>query len=298
VLFSTFGSKNSQRLSATQVDSSDASESLNVISMQEPSLKDTGPRSFTDVASGQPGNIDVPATIESVNNVDVLFQDWQNELPDSEILAQYMDLFEEFPDNDQYGSHTQFAQPVGSSSVHSQIPQKDNSSYFISPLPWVSDWTLLYPTDDDSRATLLQQKVFNLPSQAEISILIRLFFTYVQQRLPVLLERDFYILLTQESFQDGQSAPPPISLAMLYAIMFAACPVSIVSGKVGAGPQADSVKYLSTESSLSHLESSIRAKRCEFYSRAAVMMLSFLHIFGELPNGHSYFSNLVVKWML
>ncbi|KAK5050545.1 hypothetical protein LTR84_003826 [Exophiala bonariae] len=119
--------------------------------------------------------------------------------------------------------------------------------HFKSPYPWVRNWSLSYANDESRHTKLVKERAFVLPSADEIQTSFMLYFTHMQVRLPVLSEREFHQLLTEEH-------PKPISLALLYAILFVTTPYLAAEGKKVAG------------------YSSIFAATCEFYSRAALLL--------------------------
>ncbi|KAK5461983.1 hypothetical protein LTR20_005932 [Exophiala xenobiotica] len=121
----------------------------------------------------------------------------------------------------------------------------DTACHFKSPYPWLRDWSLSYAKDDSTHTKLVRERAFILPSADEIQTSIMLYFSHMQSRLPVLNERQFHQLLTAED-------PKPISLALLYAVLFVSTPYLAAEGKRMAG------------------YNTIFAATCEFYSRAAV----------------------------
>ncbi|KEF54508.1 uncharacterized protein A1O9_09675 [Exophiala aquamarina CBS 119918] len=123
----------------------------------------------------------------------------------------------------------------------------DTECHFKSPYPWLRDWSLSYAQDDSRHTKLVRERAFALPSADEIQTSIMLYFTYMQARLPVLNEREFHQLLTEED-------PKPISLALLYAVLFVTTPYLAAEGKKVAG------------------YNTIFAATCEFYSRAALLL--------------------------
>ncbi|EXJ76135.1 uncharacterized protein A1O5_00643 [Cladophialophora psammophila CBS 110553] len=123
----------------------------------------------------------------------------------------------------------------------------DTACHFKSPYLWLRDWSLSYAKDDSRHTKLVRVRAFVLPSADEIQTSIMLYFTHMQARLPVLNEREFHQLLTEED-------PKPISLALLYAVLFVTTPYLAAEGKRVAG-------YNTTF-----------AATCEFYSRAALLL--------------------------
>ncbi|KAJ9504281.1 hypothetical protein H2202_000337 [Exophiala xenobiotica] len=123
----------------------------------------------------------------------------------------------------------------------------DTACHFKSPYPWLRDWSLSYVKDDSTHTKLVRERAFILPSADEIQTSIMLYFTHMQSRLPVLNERQFHQLLTEED-------PKPISLALLYAVLFVSTPYLAAEGKRMAG------------------YNTIFAATCEFYSRAALLL--------------------------
>lgn len=143
--------------------------------------------------------------------------------PDEDILGQYMDLADI---GDPFNFHAGASQPAqdfslnnGSCASDTTSPSADATCYFRSPFSWVRDWVVSRAHDDGQHTKLLKERAFILPSSDEIRMAITLYFTHLQSRLPVLSEHEFHGLLT-----GAQSKP--ISLALLYAILFVATPVS------------------------------------------------------------------------
>jgi hypothetical protein len=146
---------------------------------------------------------------------------------DEDIFSQFMDVsdvgdpfylnsapfhpVQRAPNND--GDFSSSASVTTSSPV-------DTACHFKSPYPWLRDWSLSYAKDDSRHTKLVRERAFVLPSADEIQTSIMLYFTYMQARLPVLSEREFHQLLTDED-------PKPISLALLYAVLFVTTPVSL-----------------------------------------------------------------------
>lgn len=144
---------------------------------------------------------------------------------DEATLDQYMDLADI---GDPFNFYTgPIHHPVqdlsltdGSCRSESVIsPSADAICEFRSPLPWVRDWSLSHGNDDGRHTKSLKERAFVLPSSEEIRTAFMMYFTHLHPRLPVLREREFHCLLTNEQCE-------PISLALLYAILFAATPVS------------------------------------------------------------------------
>jgi hypothetical protein len=95
---------------------------------------------------------------------------------------------------------------------------------FKSPLTWVADWRV---QNDRKYAEAVEQRAFNLPPATEINKLVKLYFTYAHHRLPVLHERHIYRLVDRVQDPDGNGHGTPISLALLYAMLFFACEVRV-----------------------------------------------------------------------
>ena len=144
---------------------------------------------------------------------------------DETTLDQYMDLAELGDPLNFYTGPIQH--PVEDLSITDRSfrsesvtsPPVDATCEFKSPLPWVRDWSLTHGNDDGRHTKSLKERVFVLPSSEEIRTAFMMYFTHLHPRLPVLSEREFHYLLTNEQCK-------PISLALLYAILFAATPVS------------------------------------------------------------------------
>ncbi|KAJ9602996.1 hypothetical protein H2200_012291 [Cladophialophora chaetospira] len=154
----------------------------------------------------------------ATDDMDLYFD---NSFPDEDILGQYMDLADiGDPFNFNIGaSHSiqDISLNNGSSVSETTSPAADATCYFRSPLPWVRDWMVSRAHDDGQNTKWLKESAFILPSSDEIRTAIMLYFTHVQPRLPVLSEREFHGLLTEVQSK-------PISLALLYAILFVATP--------------------------------------------------------------------------
>lgn len=152
--------------------------------------------------------------------------------------------------------------PLSSGASATTPSPMDAVCHFRSPFPWLRDWSLSHAKDDSRHTKLVQERVFVLPSADEIRTAIMLYFTYMQPRLPVLNECEFHQLLTEDD-------PKPISLALLYAILFVTTPVSIVR-TVSRAANLTIHQYLAAEGMRVAGYNSIFAATCEFYSRAAV----------------------------
>lgn len=95
----------------------------------------------------------------------------------------------------------------------------------ICPLDqWVEDWPVK-DLDDRRWTELASIKALSRPDLGIVHRLLRLYFQYINPRLPVLSERDIYHLIHPELRSEGIQ-PNSISLALLNAIMFAASSVS------------------------------------------------------------------------
>ncbi|KIW79443.1 hypothetical protein Z517_06055 [Fonsecaea pedrosoi CBS 271.37] len=173
------------------------------------------------------------------------------EFSDEQILEQYMNLTDVFDPS--VTAAMSVGHPLGLSPASVEPPVQHRRHVFKSPLPWVADWVMESHKDDDAYTQLVEQRVLHLPEISEISLSVQLYFTYVHHRLPLLDERDFYLLVNGTEDELSERPLTPISLALLYCIMFAACPYSKVRGM-----DPSQIRTL-------------RAKRNEHYSRATFL---------------------------
>lgn len=152
-------------------------------------------------------------------NDDLMFADF----PDADILEQYLNYTDVFDP-----SLTELMDFEVDSDLSSKTQDlvHDEAYVFKSPLAWVADWSVENLRNDRKYAEVVEQRVFNLPRTSEIATLVRLYFTHAHHRLPVLSERYFYHLTDQRNSKSSGQSLEPISLALLYAIMFFACSVS------------------------------------------------------------------------
>lgn len=154
---------------------------------------------------------------------DPIFLNLQTAFPNADILEQYwnqanvldpsfIDLLEDDYTNDL--------------SIEATVPASEAICVFKSPLPWVADWSIQDHKGRHKYTEAIEQRAFNLPPVSEIDKLLQLYFSHAHHQLPVLSPRFFFRLVN--THQDQMSADPtePISLALLYAIMFFACAVS------------------------------------------------------------------------
>ena len=145
--------------------------------------------------------------------------------PEADILEQYLNYTDTFDP-----SLTELLDvdliPEPSSKPRDSQMLHDEAYVFKSPLAWVANWSVENLRGDPRYAEVVEQRVFNLPRISEILTLLRLYFSHAHHRLPVLNEHYFYILTGQRHGHSPERSPEPISLALLYAIMFAACTVS------------------------------------------------------------------------
>lgn len=105
-----------------------------------------------------------------------------------------------------------------SHSNHASLDQCD----YPSPLFWVANW--LGP--ELSQLASLKTSNTSLPPET-VESLLRDFFQFVNPTFPVVSEWDVYRLTHPEKIQLEERLPP-MSLALFYAIMFAACAVRLL----------------------------------------------------------------------
>jgi hypothetical protein len=89
-----------------------------------------------------------------------------------------------------------------------------------STLLWVSTWCQC-KLDKTALEKLTEADVFAIPSPETIDCLLRYFFQFKHPRLPVLNEWHMYCLVNNHTVGNDE-IPSPISLALLYAILFSA----------------------------------------------------------------------------
>jgi hypothetical protein len=102
-----------------------------------------------------------------------------------------------------------------------ETPNDDDcpcASPCTSTIPWVSTWCRR-KLDTTTLERLENADVFAVPSPETIDCLFRYFFQFKHSRLPVLNEWHMYCLLNNRPVV-GDEMPSPISLALLYAILF------------------------------------------------------------------------------
>jgi hypothetical protein len=142
-------------------------------------------------------------TVECLNNC----------LPDEDgLFTEYVDFNDE----------SQFANPeVGQSlnyprAIATSPPTISQDSHgFISPLPWVQDWSMPYASAE----------ITTLPKLQTIKKLIRLYFIYFHPTFPIMIEREFHDMVQSNSPSENEPHPKSISLVLLNAIMFVASTV-------------------------------------------------------------------------
>ncbi len=154
---------------------------------------------------------------------DIVFTNLQNEFPDADVLEQYLNYANVFDPS--LTDPLVADAPSVTPSCHT-LPAPEEGYAFKSPFAWVADWSTRDSKTDERYAELVEQRVFNLPPIPEITELIQLYFSHAHHRLPVINEHYFY-RLTQACYGKGLDRDlTPVSLALLYAIMFFACSVS------------------------------------------------------------------------
>jgi hypothetical protein len=89
-----------------------------------------------------------------------------------------------------------------------------------STIPWVSTWCRR-KLDKTALEKLTEADVFAIPSSETIDCLLRYFFQFKHPRLPVLNEWHIYCLVNNHPVGNDE-IPSPISLALLYAVLFSA----------------------------------------------------------------------------
>ena len=146
------------------------------------------------------------------------------DFPDADFLEQYLDYTDVFDPSLTELLEVDFI-PEPSSNPRNSRAVQDEAYVFKSPLAWVADWSVENLRGDPRYAEVVEQRVFNLPRISEILTLLRLYFSHTHHRLPVLNEHYFYVLTDQRHNHGSEESLEPISLALLYAIMFSACTV-------------------------------------------------------------------------
>jgi hypothetical protein len=189
---------------------------------------------------------EAPAVL-ALDDGDVVFADF----PDAAILEQYLDYTDVFDPSLTELLDVDFTSELSVTSKRLES-EHDEAYVFKSPLAWVADWAV-DNLRSDRRFEVVEQRVFNLPQNSEIATLLKLYFSHAHHRLPVLNEHSFYLLTDQRRRRPMDRSLEPISLALLYALMFFAC------------------SYLRTESTDVSYTRAIRSMRCEYYSRAATL---------------------------
>ncbi|KAL5359675.1 hypothetical protein BJX96DRAFT_174567 [Aspergillus floccosus] len=90
-----------------------------------------------------------------------------------------------------------------------------------STIPWVSTWCRR-KLDKTGLEKITEADVFAIPSPETIDCLFQYFFQFKHHRLPVLNEWHIYCLINNRPVVNDEM-PSPISLALLYAVLFSAC---------------------------------------------------------------------------
>ncbi|KIX98586.1 uncharacterized protein Z520_05887 [Fonsecaea multimorphosa CBS 102226] len=215
----------------------------------------------------EPWDETLPSAVAGDANLPIFEADNLNPQLSADLLSENEDLmFADFPEADileQYLNYTDVFDPSLTElldvEVTSDLSSKaqdfvhDEAYVFKSPLAWVADWSVENLRNDRKYAEVVEQRVFNLPRTSEIASLVRLYFTHAHHRFPLLSEHYFYLLTDQRHSKGSGRFLEPISLALLYAMMFFAC------------------SYLRTESTDPSLIRAIRSMRSEYYSRAATL---------------------------
>jgi hypothetical protein len=160
----------------------------------------------------------------------LVFADLQNPFPDADALEQYW-------------NHTNMLDPSLVDLIdvaytrelfpESAVPSRAETHVFKSPLRWVASWSVEEHRNNRKYIEKVEQRAFNLPQTSEINKLVQLYFVHAHHLLPVLNERYFYRLIHGEQGDDREFSLTPISLALLYAIMFFACTVRVSHCCVG-----------------------------------------------------------------
>lgn len=167
----------------------------------------------------------------NISSLDSPCPEWDYSLPDSEILAQYVNVAKAvapyIPDHELSTTPPPSGWRRPSAANFSPgIPMK--TSRFQSPLHWISDWSIELG-DKDPQIAMIEKRVFSLPSHADIDKLFKLYFSHVHPVFPVLHEHEYYLIRNPERTSSSSLPPAPISLALLYSILFAACSVCLPS---------------------------------------------------------------------
>lgn len=89
-----------------------------------------------------------------------------------------------------------------------------------SKINWVAPWCA-QNLDQTTLSKIKDANVFSIPSKETIDSLLRYYFQYKHPRLPVLSEWTMYCLLEGRPVA-GEEMAAPLSLALLYAILFSA----------------------------------------------------------------------------
>ncbi len=152
----------------------------------------------------------------------------------------FANLQNAFPDTDeleQYWNHTNMLDPSLVDLIdvdyprelfpEPAVPSRGDTYVFKSPLHWVASWSVEEHRNNRKYIEKVEQRAFNLPQTSEINKLVQLYFVHAHHLLPVLNERYFYRLIHGEQGDNKEGSLAPISLALLYAMMFFACTVRI-----------------------------------------------------------------------
>ncbi|KAK5048669.1 hypothetical protein LTR84_005760 [Exophiala bonariae] len=189
-------------------------------------------------------------TNQLTKDQDLIFLDLQTTFPDADVLEEYWNQADVLDPSLVDLLETDYANDM---SLAATASGSKTMCAFKSPLTWVADWSVEGHRGNHKYTEAIEQRAFSLPPVPDIDKLIQLYFSHAHPQLPVLSPRFFFRLVNADHDQILAEAMEPISLALLYAIMFFAC------------------AYLRTESTdLSGIRA-IRSMRCEYFSRAALL---------------------------